>query len=77
MEIKNQVVGTNVTLGIICINGFNDLDSILINQSSIERSQLRYLKHDLFPFQLFCAQAIDNENESQAENAIEMEVLAD
>ena len=31
----------------------------------------------VFPFQLFCAQAIDNENESQAENAIEMEMLAD
>ena len=31
----------------------------------------------IFPFQLFCAQAIDNENESQAENAIEMEMLAD
>ena len=43
----------------------------------IDFKKEKYLKHDLFPFQLFCAQAIDNENESQAENAIEMEVLAD
>ena len=60
----------------LCLLGLEDF-YVKRYTFEIDFKKEKYLKHDLFPFQLFCAQAIDNENESQAENAIEMEVLAD